>query len=86
MKILQPQTRSINWSAVRSTDRYVYAVASPYRTVLNWAVVGHAFNPSTREAEAGGSALEASLVCRVGSRTARAPQRKPVLKKQKVYV
>jgi hypothetical protein len=46
----------------------------------HWAVVVHAFNPSTWEAEAGG---EASLVYRVSSRTARALQRNPVLKNQK---
>ena len=36
----------------------------------------HAFNPSTREAEAGGFL---SLVYRVGSWTARATQRNPVM-------
>jgi hypothetical protein len=46
---------------------------------LGWAVVAHAFNPSTWEAEAGGSSeFEASLVYRVSSRTARATQRNPV--------
>jgi hypothetical protein len=39
------------------------------------AVVAHALNPSTREAEAG-------LVYRVSSRTARATQRNPVSKNQ----
>jgi hypothetical protein len=44
----------------------------------------HAFNPGTREAEAGGiSEFEASLVYRVSSRTARATQRNPVSKKPK---
>jgi hypothetical protein len=44
-------------------------------------VVAHAFNPSTREAEAGGFLeFEASLAYRVSSRTARAIQRNPVLK------
>ena len=42
------------------------------------AVVAHAFNPSTWEAEA---EFKASLVYRVSSRTARATQRNPVLKK-----
>jgi hypothetical protein len=47
-------------------------------------VVAHAFNPSTREAEAGGSLeFEASLVYRVSSRTAGAIQRNPVSKNQK---
>jgi hypothetical protein len=41
-------------------------------------VVTHAFTPSTWEAE-----LEASVVYRVSSRTARATQRNPVSKKQK---
>jgi hypothetical protein len=48
-------------------------------------VVVHAFNPSTWEAEAGRflssrPELEASLVYKVSSRTARAIQRKPVSK------
>jgi hypothetical protein len=44
-------------------------------------VVAHAFNPSTREAEAGESLeFEASLVYKVSSRTARAIQRNPVSK------
>jgi hypothetical protein len=47
-------------------------------------VVAHAFNPSTWEAEAGGSLeFEASLVYRVSSRTTRATQRNPVSKKKK---
>jgi hypothetical protein len=46
-------------------------------------VVAHAFNPSTREAEAGISEFEASLVYKVSSRTARAIQRNPVSKKNK---
>jgi hypothetical protein len=43
-------------------------------------VVAHAFNPSTREAEAGRgiSEFEASLVYKVSSRTARTTQRNPV--------
>jgi hypothetical protein len=48
---------------------------------LQPGMVAHAFDPSTWEAEAGG--LEASLVCTVSSRTARATQRKPCLKKPK---
>jgi hypothetical protein len=46
-------------------------------------MVVHAFNPSTREAEAGGFELKASLVYRVIPRTARAIQRNPVSKNQK---
>jgi hypothetical protein len=46
-------------------------------------VVAQAFNPSTREAEAGGiSEFEASLVYRVSSSTARDVQRNPVSKNQ----
>jgi hypothetical protein len=45
-------------------------------------VVVHAFNPSTREAEAGGFEFEVSLVYKVSSRTARATQRNPVSKNQ----
>jgi hypothetical protein len=44
-----------------------------------WAVVAHAFNPSTWEAEAGGFLeFEASLVYKVSSRTATAIQRNSV--------
>jgi hypothetical protein len=44
-------------------------------------MVAHAFNPSTREAEAGGFLeFEASLIYKVSSRTARAIQRNPVSK------
>jgi hypothetical protein len=46
-------------------------------------VGAHTFNPSTREAEAGGSPeTEASLVYRVSSRVARATQRNPASKKK----
>ena len=45
------------------------------------AVVVHAFNPSTWEAEAGRlSEFQASLVYKVSSRTVRAIQRNPVSK------
>jgi hypothetical protein len=44
----------------------------------------HAFNPSTWEAEACGFEFKASLVYRVSSRTARATQRNPVSKNQKI--
>jgi hypothetical protein len=47
-----------------------------------WAVVAHACNPSTWEAEAWISEFEASLVYRVSSRMARIAQRNPVLKNQ----
>jgi hypothetical protein len=45
----------------------------------------HTFNPSTREAEAGGflSSRPAWSIYKVSSRTARATQRNPVLKNQK---
>jgi hypothetical protein len=50
-------------------------------------VVVHAFNPSTREAEAGRFlSSRPSLVYKVSSRTARATQRNPVLKKKKECV
>jgi hypothetical protein len=45
-------------------------------------VVTHAFDPSTREAEAGGFEFKASLVYKVSSRTAKTIQRNPVLKNQ----
>jgi hypothetical protein len=51
---------------------------------LHPGVVEHAFYPTTREEEAGRvSEFKASLVYRVSSRTARATQRNPVLKKKK---
>ena len=49
----------------------------------NLAVVAHACNLSTQEAEAGDlSEFEASLVYRVSSKTARAVSEKPCLKKR----
>jgi hypothetical protein len=47
--------------------------------VFSQVVAAHAFNPSTREVEA--SEFEANLVYTMSSRTARATQRNPVLKK-----
>jgi hypothetical protein len=46
------------------------------------AVVAHAFNPSTWEAEAGGFLSSRPAWSRVSSRTARAIQRNPVSKKK----
>jgi hypothetical protein len=43
-------------------------------------VVVHAFNPSTKEAEVGGSLFEVSLVFRASPRIAKATQRNPVSK------
>ena len=56
-----------------------------YKTLRGQAMVAHACNPSTL----GGrgrqiSEFEVSLVCRVSSRTARAIQRNPVLKKKQI--
>jgi hypothetical protein len=52
--------------------------------VQSRAVVAHAFNPSTWEAEAGGFlSLRPALVYKVSSRTARATQRNPVSKNKK---
>ena len=53
---------------------------------ISWAVVAHAFNPSTKEAEVGSQEdlceIEASLVYRVSSRTAKTTERnKPCLGK-----
>ena len=56
---------------------------------IRWAVVVHAFNPSTWEAKAGRFlSFESSLVYRVSSRTARAKQRNLSRKtnKQKLYI
>jgi hypothetical protein len=47
-------------------------------------VVVHAFNPSTQEAEAGGFLSSRPAWSRVSSRTARATQRNPVSKNQKI--
>jgi hypothetical protein len=52
-------------------------------SISSRAVVAHAFNSSTWEAEAGGFEFSASLVYRVSSRTARATRRNPASKKQK---
>jgi hypothetical protein len=47
-------------------------------------MVAHAFNPSTREAEAGGFlSLRPAWFTKVSSRTARAIQRNPVSKNKK---
>jgi hypothetical protein len=58
---------------------------TPLRGTVGWAVVAHAFNPSTWEAETGGflSSRPAWSLYRVSSRTARATQRNPVSKKKK---
>ena len=48
---------------------------------VGWAVFVHAFNPSTWETEA--VEINASLVYRVSSRTARGRQRTPVSNKRK---
>jgi hypothetical protein len=53
-------------------------------STLGWLGGGAAaFNPSTKETEAGESEFGAGLVYRVSSRTARATQRNSVLKNQK---
>ena len=46
-------------------------------------MAAHTFNPSTWEAEAGGSEFKASLVYRVSSRTGQATQRNLVSQKKK---
>jgi hypothetical protein len=48
---------------------------------MSQAMVAHTFNPSTQDAEAGGSELEANLVYRASSGTTRAIQKNLVLKK-----
>ena len=53
---------------------------------ISWALVVHALNTSTQEAEVGSQEdlceIEASLVYRVSSRTAKTTERNPVSKKQ----
>jgi hypothetical protein len=54
------------------------------KIVAEPSVVAHAFNPSTREEEAGGFlSSRPAWSYRMSSRTARATQRNPVLKNQK---
>jgi hypothetical protein len=48
---------------------------------MSWAVVAHAFNPSTWEAEAGRFLSSRPAWYKVSSRTAKAMQRKPCLEK-----
>jgi hypothetical protein len=61
-----------------------HGVCQTSEYVPSAGVVAHAFNPSTREAEAGGfPSSKPSLVYRVSSRTARAIQRNPVSKNKK---
>jgi hypothetical protein len=47
-------------------------------------MVAHSFNPSTQEAEAGGSLFDTNLVYIVSSRTANATQRNPVSKRKRI--
>jgi hypothetical protein len=51
-----------------------------YITTSWLLVVVHTFDPSSHQAEAGGSEFEASLVYRMSSRSARATHRNPILK------
>jgi hypothetical protein len=69
------------------SSRYVYSTQFSLKSIISTGVVAHTFNPSTREAEAGGLLnLRPGLVYRVSSRTARAIQRNPVWgKKKKEY-
>jgi hypothetical protein len=79
------RSRINKWDLIKLQSFYK-AKDTINKTKRSWAVVVHAFNPSTWEAEAGGflsSRPEASLVYKVSSRTARAIQRNPVLKKKK---
>jgi hypothetical protein len=74
------------WTIVSSSHPELYNKTLIQDNRVSWAVVAHAFNPSTWEAEAGGflsSRPEASLVYKVSSRTARAIQRNPVSKEKK---
>ena len=51
----------------------------------HWAVVAHAFNPSTQEAEReadGSLEFQSSLICIASSRTAKDTQRNSVSKKK----
>lgn len=63
------------------THKYIFETKKQQK--LSWAVVAHAFNSSTREAEAGRFEFKPRLVCRVHSRTASITQRNPVSKSQK---
>lgn len=61
-----------------------FGTTDPRKPPVNQAVVAYTFNPNIWEVEAGGSLdFEGSLFYRLNSRTARATQRNPVLKKKK---
>jgi hypothetical protein len=65
---------------VQSIDCKLKKKKKDLKKKSSWAVVVHACNSSTWEAEAGGFLkFEASLVYRESSRTVRATQRNPVL-------
>jgi hypothetical protein len=61
---------------------HIWRLALVNKQTISWAVVVHAFNPSTWLGGRGRwiSEFEASLVYKVSSRTARAIQRNPVSK------
>lgn len=50
--------------------------------VWSWVVEAHVFNPSSWEAEAGGSEIKVSLLYRASPRTSTATQKNPVSKNQ----
>jgi hypothetical protein len=84
--IRSPGHSAINMLQRKAPDSFFILTFnfSPIRNIFSLAVVAHAFNPS----HLGGrdrriSEFEASLVYKVSSRTARATQKNPVLKKQK---
>jgi hypothetical protein len=69
----------LNLAMTSIFDPHMLQYLTLKRSRMHQAVMAHAFNPSTWEAEAGGFL---SLVYRVSSSTARAIQRNPVKKKK----
>lgn len=76
---LQPGTHFVDLAGFEHAEIHLLLLLESWQILSLkrnscWAMVVHAFNPSTREAEAGGS---------LSSRTARAYTEKPCLKNQK---
>ena len=81
----QDYRESLSWKTSKQTSKQTYKQTyKQKRSLFSWAVVAHTCNPSTlRGRDRWISEFEFNLVYRVSPRTARAPQRNPVLKLQK---
>ena len=71
---------TLTLQTIRKSTVKVEFLSSLKNKKLSQAVVAHAFNPNTLEAEAGRSEFKASPVYRVSSRTASSTQRNLVSK------